>query len=159
MKPILATLAAAATIAVLPMPVQSAGLEVGWLDCVVDKAGRLEILTSNRNVRCTYTPFPGGAPEAYTGTIDKLGLNIGATGYKVMQWKVWSVGGNAYQPGSLTGTYYGASAEATAAAGIGANVLGGGSDQSFLLQPVSVQEQAGLNAALHVTRFTLSSGG
>lgn len=159
MKTMLATLAAAAAFSTLTMPAQSAGLELGWLDCVVDKAGRIEILTSNRDVRCTYTPFPGGTPEVYSGSIDKLGLNIGATGYKLMQWKVWSIGHNAYQPGSLSGTYYGASAEATAAAGIGANVLGGGSDESFLLQPVSVQQQGGANAAVHVTRFTLASGG
>ena len=41
--------------------------------------------------------------------------------------------------------------------GVGANVLGGGPSDSFLLQPVSVQEQAGLNAAAGVTRFTLAS--
>jgi hypothetical protein len=64
------------------------------------------------------------------------------------------VGHNAYEPGSLSGRYLGVSAEATAAVGIGANVLGG---DSFLLQPVSVQEQAGLNAAAGVTRFTLAS--
>lgn len=70
-----------------------------------------------------------------------------------------AVGGYAYEPGSLSGRYLGVSAEATAAAGVGANVLGGGSDQSFLLQPVSVQQQGGLNVAASITRFTLSSGG
>lgn len=158
MKTILATLAVAATLSTLPISANAAGLEIGWLDCVVDKAGRIEIFTSNRSVQCQYTPIGGlSSPESYSGTVEKLGLNIGATGYKVMQWKVMQVGHDAYQPGSLSGTYYGASGEVTAAGGIGANVLGGGSDRSFLLQPVSVQEQGGLNVAAHVTRFTLSN--
>lgn len=157
MKTVLATLATAVALS-LPAGAQAAGVEIGWLDCVVDKAGRLEFFTSDRSVRCEYTPMGGlSSPEEYSGTIEKLGLNIGATGYKVMQWKVMQVGSDAYQPGSLAGTYYGASGEVTAAGGVGANVLGGGSDRSFLLQPVSVQQQGGLNVAAHVTRFTLSN--
>lgn len=156
MKTVFAAIAMAMGISATPMTAQAAGVEIGWLDCVVDKAGRLEFFTSNRAVACQYTPRGGlSAPERYSGTIEKLGLNIGATGHKVMQWKVLQVGSDSYQPGSLSGTYYGASAEATAAGGIGANVLGGGSDRSFLLQPISVQEQGGINVAAHVTRFTL----
>lgn len=158
MKKILAAVAMAMGVSAMPLTVQAAGVEIGWLDCVVDKAGRIEVFTSNRAVDCQYTPRGGlSAPERYSGTIEKLGLNIGATGHKVMQWKVMQVGNDAYEPGSLAGTYYGASAEATAAGGIGANVLGGGSDSSFLLQPVSVQEQGGVNVAAHVTRFTLGN--
>lgn len=158
MKRILTLLTTAVALTTLPMCAQAAGVEIGWLDCVVDKAGRIEIFTSNRSVQCEYTPMGRlGSPESYNGTVEKLGLNIGATGFKIMQWKVMAVGGNAYQPGSLAGTYYGASAEATAAGGVGANVLGGGSSESFLLQPISVQEQGGLNVAAHVTRFTLSN--
>jgi hypothetical protein len=47
----------------------------------------------------------------------------------------------------LSGTYVGASAEATLAAGLGANVLVGGSNRSVALQPLSVQGQVGLNIA------------
>jgi hypothetical protein len=146
--------------AMLPATAEARGLEIGWLDCVVNKAGRLEVFLSSREVNCTYTPIGGlSRPEAYVGTIEKIGLNVGATGYKVMQWKVTTVGSNAYEPGSLSGRYLGVSAEATAAAGVGANVLGGGSDQSFLLQPLSVQQQGGLNAAVGITRFSLASVG
>ncbi|MGC4026846.1 MAG: DUF992 domain-containing protein [Mesorhizobium sp.] len=153
-------LAAGISAVAMPMTAQARGVEIGWLDCVVGKAGHIEIFRSDRDVQCTYTPMGGlSRPEPYVGRIEKFGLNIGATGHKVMQWKVMAVGSNAYEPGSLSGRYLGVSAEATAAAGVGANVLGGGSDQSFLLQPVSVQQQGGLNVAASITRFTLSSGG
>lgn len=156
MKLTLATMAAAVTLLALPTGAQAGGLEIGWLDCVSPKDGRFLSIRTNHEVSCKYTPMGGlGSAETYSGTIEKFGLDIGGTGNKIMQWKVIAVGNNAYQAGSLAGRYLGVSAEATVAAGVGANVLGGGSNDSFLLQPVSVQEQAGLNVAVGVTRFTL----
>lgn len=155
MKLTLATMAAAVTMLALPTGAHAAGVEIGWLDCVVEKGGKLIEIASNRAVQCTYKPMGGEVSDRYVGTVEKFGLDVGGTGYRIMQWKVIAVGGNAYEPGSLAGRYLGASAEATVAAGVGANVLGGGSNDSFLLQPVSVQEQAGLNAAVNITRFTL----
>jgi hypothetical protein len=57
--------------------------------------------------------------------------------------------------GALAGNYAGASAEATVGAGLGANVLLGGSDRTIALQPLSVQGQAGLNVAAGVTELIL----
>lgn len=159
MKIILATLAAVAALSIAPISgAQARGLEIGWLDCVIQKDGRILSIKTNHEVECRYTPKGAGtSTEGYVGTIEKFGLDIGGTGYKIMQWRVLAVGNNAYEPGSLSGRYLGVSAEATVAMGAGANLLGGGSNESFLLQPVSVQEQAGLNAAVGVTRFTLAS--
>ena len=69
---------------------------------------------------------------------------------------IWSV----YAPttrrfGALAGHYSGASAEATVGAGLGANVLVGGSDRTVALQPISVQGQTGLNVAVGVTGLDL----
>jgi hypothetical protein len=55
----------------------------------------------------------------------------------------------------LTGTYVGASAEATLAAGLGANVLVGGSNRAVALQPLSVQGQIGLNVAAGIGTLEL----
>ena len=52
-------------------------------------------------------------------------------------------------------SYVGASGEATVGAGLGANVLVGGSDRTVALQPVSVQGQAGLNVAAGVAELEL----
>ena len=46
-------------------------------------------------------------------------------------------------PGCSTGTYAGATAEVSVAAGLGANVLVGGSNRTVALQPLSVQGQIG----------------
>ena len=53
----------------------------------------------------------------------------------------------AVPPGSLTGTYGGATASATVGIGVGANVLVGGSSQTISLQPVSIEGGTGLNVA------------
>ena len=70
---------------------------------------------------------------------------------------VWLVYSPTSRPtGALSGTYAGASAEATIAVGLGANVLAGGSNRSIALQPLSVQGQAGLNVAIGVAELDLS---
>ena len=70
-----------------------------------------------------------------------------------MSWVVFAPG--KLKRGALTGSYGGASAEATAVVGLGANVLVGGSDRSIALQPLSVQAQTGLNVAAGVAALRL----
>jgi Protein of unknown function (DUF992) len=50
--------------------------------------------------------------------------------------------------GALAGNYFGASAEATVAVGVGVNALVGGMKKSVTLQPISVSGQTGLSATL-----------
>ena len=57
--------------------------------------------------------------------------------------------------GFLAGDYYGASGEVTLAAGLGANVLVGGSNRTIALQPISISGQKGLNLALGVAALHL----
>ncbi len=62
--------------------------------------------------------------------------------------------------GMLTGTYTGrSSAEMSLAAGLGANVLVGGSSQTVALQPLSVQGQIGLDIAAGVGSLDLHPRG
>jgi hypothetical protein len=71
-------------------------------------------------------------------------------------WSVFAPSGR-YSRGALAGNYSGASAEATVGAGLGANVLLGGSNRSFALQPVSLQGQSGLNIAAGVADLQLQA--
>jgi hypothetical protein len=70
---------------------------------------------------------------------------------------VWGPTGVSYAPGALAGDYAGVSAEATAGVGLGANALIGGGERAFVLQPLSVQAQEGLNLAVGFTSFQLRS--
>lgn len=145
---------------VAPMPAgyaQKAGVEVGLLDCVIE-GGTGFIFGSTKDVSCTFEPADKEwAPEAYFGVVNKFGLDIGYTKATTMRWAVLAPNSNIYGPGSLAGDYVGASAEVTAAIGAGANLLVGGSGQTFTLQPLSVQTQTGLNIALGVSQFQLRS--
>jgi Protein of unknown function (DUF992) len=58
-------------------------------------------------------------------------------------------------PGFLAGEYVGASGEVTVAAGLGANVLVGGSNRTVALQPISLGGQTGLNVAIGVAALHL----
>jgi hypothetical protein len=140
----LASIAAIAIIAVaVTADAQPSRVQVGTLSCSVS-AGIGLIIASQRNVNCNFQPN-GGPPEAYTGTMTIIGVDVGFTTGSAVVWGVFT-STNRFA-GMLTGTYGGLTAQATAVAGVGANALIGGSNQSVSLQPLSVQGQIGLNAA------------
>ena len=147
--------AAAFMTAVTGAQAQNEGIELGALDCRVE-GGAGFIIGSTKDVLCTYTPADKAlAPESYHGTINKIGLDIGVTGETLITWVVIGPSKDIYAPGALAGNYVGASAEASAAIGAGANLLVGGSKNTFTLQPLSVQAQTGVNLAVGVTDFRL----
>jgi hypothetical protein len=154
---ITAAAAAALSAVAFSAPAQQGGVEIGLLDCQVE-GGTGFIVGSTKDVRCTYRPADQSfAPEGYFGAINKIGLDVGTTGTTYIQWAVLAPSANVYAPGALAGDYFGVSAEASAAAGAGANLLVGGSNQTFTLQPLSLQAQTGVNIALGVTEFELRS--
>jgi Protein of unknown function (DUF992) len=139
------------------LPAQAAGrVEVGLLDCVV-AAGTGFIIGSTKQVSCRFDPSDGGRSERYLGTVRKFGLDIGRTKKTFIKWIVLAPTSSSYRRGALAGNYVGVSAEATAGVGVGANALVGGSDKSFVLQPVSVQAQEGVNLAVGLSSFELRS--
>jgi hypothetical protein len=137
-----ALLGAALLAATVPAQAQDR-VQVGTLACSIS-AGIGLIVASQRNVSCTFKP-DNGPPEAYTGTMTIIGVDVGFTTGSAMVWGVFA--GTSRYVGMLSGTYVGATAQATAVAGVGANALVGGSNRSVALQPLSVQGQIGLNAA------------
>ena len=143
--------AAAMATATIPADAQPNRVQVGTLACSIS-AGVGMIVASQRNVSCNFQP-DGGPPEAYTGTMTRVGVDVGFTTGGAMVWGVFA-GTNRYA-GMLAGTYAGGTAEATVAAGLGANVLVGGSNRSVALQPLSVQGQVGLNVAAGVGALEL----
>jgi hypothetical protein len=149
----LAALTIAAAIgAPAPVLAQHERTKVGTLTCDIS-AGIGAIIASKKSVTCMFTPAHPGPKEVYTGSISKFGLDLGATAAGEMVWSVYAPSTRKF--GALAGSYSGASAEATVGAGLGANVLVGGSNRTVALQPVSVQGQAGLNLAVGVAQLRL----
>lgn len=126
--------------------------KVGTLTCDIS-GGVGMIVTSKKTMACTFSPSAKGAKETYIGSVNKFGLDVGATTKGRMVWAVFAP--TSRKAGALAGNYTGASAEATVGAGLGANVLVGGSDRTVSLQPVSVQGQQGLNLAVGVSGLEL----
>ena len=143
--------AAVAAVATIPADAQPRRVQVGTLACSIS-AGVGLVVASQRNVNCNFQP-DGGPPEAYTGTMTRVGVDVGFTAGGAMVWGVFA-DTNRYA-GMLAGTYAGATAEATVAAGLGANALVGGSYRSVALQPLSVQGQVGLNVAAGIGALEL----
>jgi hypothetical protein len=143
--------AAALTIApTSPANTQPARIQVGSLNCSLSSSIGL-VVASQRNVACLF--HTDNMPdEAYTGKMTTVGLDLGVTSGGAIVWAVFA-GTNRYA-GMLTGRYVGATAEASIAVGLGANVLVGGSG-SVALQPVSVQGQYGFNIAAGVGELNL----
>jgi hypothetical protein len=148
-----------AAIAVFSLPAfaatQKPSTKLGMLDCVIE-SGTGFILGSKKDLACTFTPANKTMPaELYVGVVKKFGLDVGGTRRSVMQWLVFAPTEEAYALGALAGDYTGVGAEATVVVGGGANLLVGGSRDTFTLQPLSVQTQTGLNVAAGVTNFEL----
>lgn len=130
-------------------------VKLGTLTCDVS-AGIGMLITQKQTMTCVFDPANGGPPDKYTGRIEQFGLALGAVQQGTMVWGVLAPS-TGFSHGALAGTYAGVGAQATAGAGLGANVLVGGTGRSFSLQPLSVQGQSGLNFAAGVTTLTLTS--
>lgn len=147
-----ASAAAFATLAAIAPASAQARAQIGVLDCAV--AGGIGlIIGSQKEMDCLFRPADNSGPQRYVGVIRKFGLDIGVTNATQIVWGVFAGGSTA--PGALAGDYVGATAEVTLAAGLGANVLVGGSNRTIALQPLSVQAQTGLNIAAGVADLSL----
>lgn len=130
--------------------------QVGALECDISSGIGL-ILTQKQTLKCVFKPSNGGPSEIYSGHIDQFGLALGEVKSGSLVWGVLAPSSGISQ-GALAGTYTGVGASATVGAGLGANILVGGTGRSFSLQPLSLQGQTGLNIAGGVTTVTLVAG-
>ena len=128
---------------------------LGQLTCT-SKGSTGMIIMSEKDLMCTFQPSGGGDSFRYAGTIEKYGIDLGITGRSVMAWTVLAKTGTSWDSVALAGEYYGVGADASVAAGGGAKVIAGGTDKAFMLQPLNVQVQEGVNVAVGVEKLTLA---
>jgi hypothetical protein len=148
-------LALAAALSLLSGAAATQSVQTGVLECrgmgstgfIIGSVHELECV-----FRTDYMP-----PVRYHGIVRKLGLDIGITEQSALAWGVFAPTAR-IGPGDLAGTYAGVSAGAAVGLGVGANALVGGSNNTFALQPLSVEGQSGVNVALGVASLELRYG-
>lgn len=129
----------------------------GVLSCDLS-AGIGLIFTEKQTMKCLYTPDDGSAPENYVGSIEEVGLELGATSGGHLTWVVVAVEmKNGAPRGALAGTYVGTEANASLGSGFGANDLSGGFNRAYVLQPYSLQTQQGVNFAAGIAKVTIKA--
>jgi opacity protein-like surface antigen len=131
-----------------------AGVKVGTLTCH-EAGGWGFVFGSSRHVRCVFANA-NNKSERYEGEINKFGVDVGYQQSAVVVWSVIAPTDHLGR-GDLAGHYGGAAASAAAGVGVGANVLIGGFNKSFTLQPVSIEGETGLNLAAGIAELTLKT--
>ena len=111
------------------------------------------VVGSVTSLECVFKS-EGRRPEPYIATVRRYGLDLGITAQTQLAWAV-SAPNNRVDRGDLAGNYGGVSANASVGIGGGGNFLVGGSANSYVLQPISVQGQTGLNVAAGVADLQL----
>jgi hypothetical protein len=149
---LLAAAAGLVLFSAMPASAQS-GTKVGLLSCNMSPTIGL-IVGSHQRIHCRFTPDAGGAPETYSGSITRIGLDVGFRAGGTMAWAVFAPTSGIHH-GALRGNYVGANADASLGLGAGAKILVGGSHRTISLQPLSVQGQVGVNLALGVAGLRL----
>lgn len=134
---------------------QADNVQAGFLHCDVS-AGVGLFFTEKQAMKCVFKPLGGGPEDFYTGNIQEVGIALGGTEKGVLIWSVLSAQ-KGVPAGALAGKYTGLGANASVGVGGGENVLLGGNNQAFMLQPASYEGQVGLNLAVGVTTITLQS--
>jgi hypothetical protein len=130
-------------------------MQTGLLTCHV-ASGFGYIVASSRTMTCTYEPWLGHS-EDYSGTISKIGIDLGYLGSFVLVWAVIAPNFSADDRGALAGTYVGATAQAVALLGAGVNVMTGGFRRSIALQPISVEGNTGLYVGAGLASINLQA--
>jgi Protein of unknown function (DUF992) len=132
--------------------------KVGRLSCV--SSSRVgQILRSTQSLNCVFHRRHSSQRYIYEGKIRRVGVDIGVIRAGTLSWTVFARNSPRVGPDRLTGKYVGASASVALGAGLGANVLIGGSRRSIVLQPLSVERSIGINLAAGLTSLTLSARG
>lgn len=142
----------AAAAGLLATAAQAQVVQIGTLTCEV-APGVGMVIASRKEVTCTFQNAAGQL-ETYDGAISRLGVDIGVTEGAGIVWAVFAPSGNTVR-GALSGSYVGATAQATFGVGVGANALIGGFRRSITLQPLSLTGQTGLNVAAGVAELQL----
>jgi hypothetical protein len=148
-------LSGACALALLAPASAFAGDRVGSLQCRLLGNG-ISVLVENQQMDCIYRDDAEGAvPAHYVGALTKVGANVTINGPGELAWGVVSATSH-IGPGALAGAYYGPGFSAKVLVGGGGAALVGGSNDTFSLQPFSIEAGSGVGWTAGVERLTLA---
>jgi hypothetical protein len=151
----LSALATFIVLAVSAAPASAQQVQAGMLECRGGESISF-VVGSVSQFSCIYRPDFGPA-QAYRATLRRAGIDVGVTAVAGLAWAVFAPT-KQIGLGDLSGNYGGATAGGAVVLGAGANVLYGGSNNSFALQPLSIEGQVGLNVYAGVAGLELRFG-
>jgi hypothetical protein len=127
--------------------------QTGMLNCRLNPSIGF-VVFGHQSMECQFVPTARGAPQIYEGALNTVGIDIGVVGTGGLAWAVLAPTAGV-PAGALAGTYVGASGDIALGPGVGANVLVGGSNRSFALQPLSVEGSIALDVTLGLSALQL----
>ncbi|HZP75394.1 MAG TPA: DUF992 domain-containing protein [Pseudolabrys sp.] len=132
-------------------------VQAGLLSCKVNPSVGY-VIVGHQSLECLYTPSPDMAAttpvQNYDGALNTYGLNVGISGGRALGWVVFAPT-TGVPAGALAGEYVGVSGDLGIGLAAGANVMVGGSNRSFALQPLSLQGSIAVNVVLGVSELKL----
>ena len=126
---------------------------IGSLSCNVGGSTGY-VLASRKSLDCVFLDKDGVLSAQYTGTIDKVGIDIGYTKAVHTIWRVYSLG-SVRGPWNLSGTYVGEQGTVAAGAQAGGNWIYGGPNAEIGMLASGVVQDAGYNLATGIAAMTL----
>ena len=127
---------------------------IGSLTCNVGGSTGY-VLASRKSLDCVFLDKDGVQSAEYTGSIDKVGVDIGYTKAVHTIWRVYSLG-SVRGPYNLSGTYVGEQGTVAAGQQAGGNWIYGGPNAEIGMLASGVVQDAGYNLATGVAAMTLS---
>ncbi|MGY4504011.1 hypothetical protein ACVWYH_007968 [Bradyrhizobium sp. GM24.11] len=154
---LLATIGVSALLCAAAPSSRAEPFRVGRLLCASTPRVGL-VLGSAQELRCVFHAINPPRQYIYEGRIRRVGLDLGVTSAGTLSWAVFARNSR-IGPGTLRGSYVGASGNIAFGPSLGANVLIGGSRRTVILQPLSIERSIGLNLAAGVSNLTLGARG
>lgn len=128
-------------------------VNLGILACDMTK-GIGWVVIEKQKMICEFRPV-SGPKDNYEGKITDFGLEVGEIKQGHLVWGVFAAALTDMKPGALEGRYLGVQANVAAGLGVGANALIGGTGKGFILQPLSVEGEVGINIAAGIRTVSL----
>src|SRR5215207_6269598 len=126
---------------------------IGSLSCNVGGSTGY-VLASRKSLDCVFLNKDGTQSAQYTGSIDKVGVDIGYTKAVHTIWRVYSLGSDR-GPSNLSGTYVGEQGTAAAGSQAGGNWIYGGPNAEVGMLESGIVKDAGYNLAAGVAAMTI----